>query len=209
MRPLAIIESDGALSAELRAAVEAAGFRAECFSTATNALTHLRTRSFALVILGLDLRDTDPYAVCEEVSRTLPIITVADRCAADMCVRALEHGADDCVLRETSGRELVARIRSVLRRSDASEDDALDELTISIAEMRVRVGGTTHDLTRGEAAVLATLIQHAPAPVTAVRMSELLNAKRGTIESRIKSLRKKLGPGKLISRGSLGYQLDV
>jgi DNA-binding response OmpR family regulator len=97
----------------------------------------------------------------------------------------------------------------VLRRSDASEDDALDELTISIAEMRVRVGGTTHDLTRGEAAVLATLIQHAPAPVTAVRMSELLNAKRGTIESRIKSLRKKLGPGKLISRGSLGYQLDV
>jgi DNA-binding response OmpR family regulator len=69
---LAIIESDGALSAELRAAVEAAGFRAECFSTATNALTHLRTRAFALVILGLDLRDTDPYAVCEEVQ---PIAT--------------------------------------------------------------------------------------------------------------------------------------
>ena len=209
MRPLAIIESDVALSAKLREAVEAAGFRAECFSTATNALTHLRTRSYALAILGLDLRDTDPYAVCEQVSRHVPIITVANECGEEACVRALEHGADDCVLRKTSGRELVARIRNVLRRSDATEGDQLDALSVSISEMRVRVGGATHDLTRGEAEVLATLIQHAPAPVTAVRMSQILNAKRGTIESRIKSLRKKLGPGRLVSRGSLGYQLSV
>jgi len=100
-------------------------------------------------------------------------------------------------------------IRNVLRRSDATEGDQLDALSVSISEMRVRVGGATHDLTRGEAEVLATLIHHAPAPVTAVRLSQILNAKRGTIESRIKSLRKKLGPGRLVSRGSLGYQLSV
>lgn len=207
MRPLAIIESNVALSAELRTTVEAAGFRAECFSSGAAALTHLRTRAFALAILGLDLRDTDPFAVCSEASRHLPVITVAAECGEDTCVRALECGADDCVLRGTSGRELVARIRGVLRRSDIPDEAAFHSLSVSISEMRIRAAGATHNLTRGETEVLAMLLTHAPAPVPAARMAELLDARRGTIESRIKSLRKKLGPGKLVSRGSLGYQL--
>ncbi|MGZ5431713.1 MAG: response regulator transcription factor [Thermoanaerobaculia bacterium] len=205
MRPLAIIEPDTAFSASLRATLEAAGFRAECFTTATNALAALRGQAFALAILGLDLRDTDPYAVCREVSAHLPIITVADECGGESCVRALECGADDCIVRTTSGRELVARVHSVLRRTPHSED--YDSLETSLSEMRIRAGNTTHDLTRGETEVLAILLQHAPAPVTVTRMSEVLHAKRGTVESRIKSLRKKLGKGRLVSRGSLGYQL--
>jgi DNA-binding response OmpR family regulator len=205
VRPLAIIEPDTTFSAALRATLEAAGFRAECFTSGTSALATLRTRGFALAILGLDLRDTDPYAVCREVSHHLPIITVADDCETDTCVRALECGADDCVTHSTSGRELVARVRNVLRRTPHSDD--YDSLETSLAEMRVRAGSTTHDLTRGETEVLAVLLQHAPAPVTVSRMCELLPVKRGTIESRIKSLRKKLGKGRLVSRGSLGYQL--
>lgn len=205
MRPLAIIEPDAAYAASLRATLEAAGFRAECFATATNALPELRTRSFALAILGLDLRDTDPYAVCREVSPNLLIITVAHDCAADACVRSLECGADDCVVRATTGRELVARVHNVLRRMPHREDH--ESLELSLSEMRVRAGDTTHDLTRGETEVLAMLVQHAPAPVTVARMCELLGAKRGTIESRIKSLRRKVGKGRLVSRGSLGYQL--
>ena len=63
-------------SASLRATLEAAGFRAECFTSGTNALTELRTRAFAMAILGLDLRDTDPYAICREMSHHVPIITV-------------------------------------------------------------------------------------------------------------------------------------
>jgi two-component system copper resistance phosphate regulon response regulator CusR len=205
VRPFAIIEPDTTFSASLRATLESAGFRAECFNSGTNALVALRTRAFALAILGLDLRDTDPYAVCREVSQHLPIITVAHDCAADMCVRALECGADDCVIRATSGRELVARVRNVLRRTPHHDD--YDAFETSLAEMRVRAGNTTHDLTRGETEVLGVLLQHAPAPITVSRMCELLPVKRGTIESRIKSLRKKLGKGRLVSRGSLGYQL--
>lgn len=202
---MAIIEPDAAFSASLRATLEAAGFRAECFSTATNALAGLRGHAFALAILGLDLGDTDPYAVCREVSAHLPIITVAHECAEESCVRALECGADDCVVRTTSGRELVARVHNVLRRTPHSEE--LDSLEASLSEMRIRAGDATHDLTRGETEVLAILLQHSPAPVTVPRISELLGAKRGTVESRIKGLRKKLGKGRLVSRGSLGYQL--
>ena len=205
VRPLAIIEPDAAYSASLRATLEAAGFRAECFSTATNALSELRTRTFALAILDLDVRDTDPYAVCREVSPHLPIITVAHECPTDSCIRALECGADDCVMRSTAGRELVARVHNVLRRMPHREEH--DTLETSLSEMRVRAGSVTHALTRGETEVLAILVQHAPAPVTVARMCELLPVKRGTIESRIKSLRRKLGKARLVSRGSLGYQL--
>lgn len=205
VRPLAIIEPDAGYAASLRATLEAAGFRAECFTSASSAMSELRTRAFALAILGLDVRDTDPYAVCREVSPHLPIITVARECTSDCCIRALECGADDCVMRTTAGRELVARVHNVLRRTPHRED--YDSLETSLSEMRVRAGDATHDLTRGETEVLAILVQHAPAPVSITRMCELLPVKRGTIESRIKSLRRKLGRERLVSRGSLGYQL--
>ncbi len=205
MRPLAIIEPDVVYAASLRATLEAAGFRAECFTTASTAMSELRTRAFALAILGLDLRDTDPYAVCREVSPHLPLITVATECAEDSCVRALESGADDCVPRATTGRELVARVHNVLRRTPHRDD--YDSLETSLSEMRVHAGNATYDLTRGETEVLAILVQQAPAPVSITRMCELLPVKRGTIESRIKSLRRKLGKARLVSRGSLGYQL--
>ena len=198
---------DPARGPELRTAIEAAGFHAECFSTASAALTQLRTRAFALAILDLALRDTDPFAVCREISRTLPIITITPDAGEEACVRALECGADDCVPRTTSGRELIARIRNVLRRSTTDDEKEYDSLSVSISEMRIRTATETHDLTRGETELLAVLIQHAPAPLPVRRIAELLSARRGTIESRIKSLRRKLGGGRLVSRGGLGYQL--
>ena len=91
--------------------------------------------------------------------------------------------------------------------STSQDESAYDSLSVSISEMRIRTGTETHDLTRGETELLAVLIQHAPAPLPVRRIAELLDARRGTIESRIKSLRRKLGGGRLVSRGGLGYQL--
>jgi len=207
MRPLAIIESDVALSTELRSTLETAGFRTECFYSGSAALPHLRAQAFALAILDLDLSDTDAFVVCAEASRHIPVITMTSACVEDLCVRALECGADDCIARRTPGRELVARIRSVLRRSETLDEGTLHSLAVSISEMRIRAKDATHNLTRGETEILSMLVSHAPTPVPALRMAQLLGARRGTIESRIKSLRKKLGAGRLVSRGSLGYQL--
>lgn len=207
MQSVAIIEPDPKRRSALEAALEAAGFRAECFSTATAAVPRLHTGSFALAIIGLDLTDTDPYAVCHEVSRHLPIITLAGECSPETCVRALENGADDCVAHGTSGRELVARIRSVLRRNQTRPASSAPQLSVSLSEMRVRVGRTTHNLTLGETRLLAVLLERAPAPTPITRLTQLLDARRGTVEARIKSLRRKIGPARLVSRGSLGYEL--
>lgn len=170
--------------AELRIAIEASGLHAECLGDPSALSAH----PFALVIAE------------HRFDTLLPLIVFGE---GSDCIRALESGADDCVPRSISPRELVARIHSVLRRTPAPQP-ALD---ISLSEMRVRTGTATHNLTRGEAEVLSLLLDHAPSPVPTRRIAELLAARRGTIESRIKGLRRKLGPERLVSRGSLGYQL--
>src|SRR5688572_29411207 len=209
MRPLAIIEQDSATSETLRRNIEAAGFRADCFSDGASALNSIRRRPFSLAILDLDLRDDDPFAVCREMSRLVPVITLTAECDEDLCVRAFEAGADDCVTHRLTARELIARVRNILRRASTSADPTceLEALSISLPEMRVRSGGKVHELSRGEAEVHALLLEHSPAPLTPADMAKLLPAKRATIESRIKSLRKKLGPGRLVSRGRFGYEL--
>lgn len=208
MRPLAIIEQNSATSESLRRSIEAAGFRADCFSDGAAALSSIRGRPFSLAILDLDLRNDDAFAVCREMSRLLPVITIAAEADEDVRVRAFEAGADDCVTHALNARELVARVRNILRRTSSSDATGeLEDLSISLPEMRVRTGGVVHDLSRGEAEVLALLLEHSPAPLTPVDIARRLAARRATIESRIKSLRRKLGSGRLVSRGRFGYEL--
>lgn len=216
MRPLAIIDPTASIT--LRRDIEAAGFRADCFGDAPSALAALRRRTYALALLDLDLdvdlqgdlHGGDPFRVCREMSSIVPVIAMTADSREDICVQAFEAGADDCVVRTLTGRELVARVRNVLRRSAAENDTPtcdLDTLSISLPEMRVRTGDVVHELSRGEAEVLTLLLERSPAPITTVEMAKILPAKRGTIESRIKSLRKKLGPDRLVTRGRFGYEL--
>ena len=210
MTLVAIIEHDPAFAAELRTAVESAGFHTDWFRDAASALDDVRRQAFSLAIVDLDFSDADPIAICREASRVIPVIAVTAERREEVCLRALDAGADDCVARPFSARELGARIRNVLRRAGAIPSGA-DELSLAISAMRVRAGGETRALSRGEAEILAILAASRGHPLTAVELLERLpthsQVKRGTVESRIKSLRRKLGPGKLITRGRLGYEL--
>ena len=208
MRPLAILENDATLGAEVRSAMEQAGLHAEVFNSTVVALPLLRARAFSLVILDLGMTDADPFAVCEEASTLAPVIALTTAKGQSLCVQAFQSGADDCICRPVVDRELVARVRNVLRRARES-GAGYDRIATVVSEMRVRVEQEVRDLTAGETAVLAALLDRAPAPMTALEIAYTIGAKRGTVESRIKSLRKKLGPERLVSRGRLGYQLSV
>ena len=210
MRPFAIIEPNAAARLELRNAVEDAGFRTHCFSDGAAALTMLAHDTFSLAIFGLDAADGDPFEICRSISRIVPLITVSSKCDAETCARALESGADDCVQSHLQPRELVARVRNVLRRAngeDAPGDTDLHPLSISLSEMRVRNGDAVHELSRGEADVLALFVEHAPRPLSATQIAEVLGANRSTVQSRIKSLRRKIGASRLATRAGFGYYL--
>lgn len=208
IRPLALIEPDPIYSASIRRTFEEAGFHVDCFAEPGAAFDSLRTRAFGLAIVELDREAFDPFAITNEVSQLMPVLTITSNPSEEQCIKALRSGADDCICRPFRDRELIARTRNILRRVGASLDEpAPSDLSISIAEMRVSVDGTTHDLTRGEADVLAALLAHAPTPLNATRLAELLSAERGTVESRIRSLRQKLGAHHLVTRGRLGYEL--
>ncbi len=206
MRPLAIIERDATRAARLRAAIEEAGFRAELFDAARSALPLLHDRAFALAILDLGIEDADPFEVCRDASGVVPLIALASNRAEETCIRAIESGADDCICRPVPDREPIARVRNVLRRTEETGAEH-DHLAAMVSEMRVRVGDDVRNLTSGEAAVLAVLLDHAPSPLTTSEIAVAIGAKRGTVESRIKSLRRKLGGGRLVSRGRLGYEI--
>jgi DNA-binding response OmpR family regulator len=210
MTLVAIIEHDPAFAAELRSAVESAGFHSDWFRDAQPALDDVRRRAFGLAIVDLDLDDFDPFAICSEASRVIPVIAVTATRKEDVCLRALDAGADDCLARPFGARELGARMRNVLRRAGSIAKPS-DELALAISAMRVRAEGETRALSRGEAEILAILAASRGHPLTVLELLDRLpshsQVKRGTVESRIKSLRRKLGTGKLITRGRLGYEL--
>lgn len=206
MRPVAIIGTDTATGGAIIAAFEAAGFRTATYPTATSALPALRMQTFSLALLRLDVDDTDPFAFCGELSRIVPVITILRGHDVALCVRALECGADDCIAGTIGGRELIARAHSVLRRA-ARHAENTDDLSVAVREMRVRSGDAIHELSRGEAEILALLLEHAPAPLTALEIAKHLDAKRGTIDSRMKNLRRKLG-ARLVARGHYGYCVE-
>lgn len=216
MFTLALIESDATHRRALRSLLEAEEFRVHTYETAGMALNAVRAASFDVCVLDLDLPDADGIAVCGTIRREkprMPVIASTERYEEFRCVEALLAGADDVVPKPVSGRELLARIRAVLRRSGKQRSGPTyqdDQLTVLIDEMRVVVRDRPVPLSLGETRVLALLIRESPAPVSVTRIHRELatgdaEIKRGTIEARIKSLRRKLGKDRIETRAQFGY----
>jgi len=116
-----------------------------------------------LVVLDVMLPGTSGLDVLRELGNRVPVILLTARTDETDRVLGLELGADDYVVKPFSPRELVARVRSVLRRSGAPTGTAVltfDELSIDLAAREVRVGGEVVALTAKEFDMLAHLASH-------------------------------------------------
>jgi two-component system catabolic regulation response regulator CreB len=224
-----IIEDDTALAETIRYLLSADGFRPEGCVTGDDAWTLLSQCPVDLILLDIGLPDTHGFDLFHRLRAITPapVIFLTARSLEVDRVAGLELGADDYVTKPFSPRELLARIRTVLRRarrgpSNEREPPGLDDsplpFTLDEEKRRIRYYGQTLDLTRYEYGILRLFLRR---PGRIYSREELLaqvweqpeESYDRTVDSHIRSLRAKLDavrPGQPIIRThrGLGYALD-
>jgi DNA-binding response OmpR family regulator len=183
-----VAEDDVDLQGFLRDTLEAEGMEVQAASDGAGTLLAVGSEPPDIVLLDLDLPDLDGLDVLTAVRKRgdLPIIVLTGRRLEQDRVLGLERGADDYVVKPFSARELVARIRTVLRRADhgGPETDAgdvlsFDGLVIDQTAREVTVDGKPVELTKREFDLLAFLAAH---PRRVFSRQELLSQVWGSSE---------------------------
>jgi two-component system alkaline phosphatase synthesis response regulator PhoP len=200
-----IVEDELDLVHVLRDYLEQAGFQVEAVSNGTAALSIIQHRDPDLVLLDLNLPGMDGLDVARELRRfsQVPVIMITARVDETDKLIGLELGADDYITKPFSPREVVARVRAVLRRSQLAptrqETIRTGRIVIDRARHRVEVAGERIDLTPTEFELLAVM---ASQPGRAFTRMQLLEATQGeayegyerTIDAHIKNIRAKIEP---------------
>jgi DNA-binding response OmpR family regulator len=173
-RVILVVDDEPRMVHFIRLNLEHDGFQVTEATSGTAALAQLRNRMPDLVLLDVMLPDFDGFEVLRmirEISR-VPVIMVTAKGEEDDRVRGLERGADDYIAKPFSPREMVSRIRAVLRRTEMpvlSTHGALsidDRLQLDFDRREVRVDGQLINLRPTEFRLLYHLVQNAGLVVT-------------------------------------------
>jgi DNA-binding response OmpR family regulator len=216
-----VVEDESAIAEVAEMYLEQGGFRVRIAPTGAEAIKQVDDPSIDIVLLDLMLPDADGVDLFRQIRsrRPLPVIMVTARDAEADRVLGLELGADDYVTKPFSPRELVARVRAVLRRGAAAEDGAsavdAGAVHVDLVAREVTVGGQQIALTRREFDLLAHVLRH---PGRVFTRSQLLEAvwdypsdiDTRTVDVHVAQLRRKIGgacPLKTV-RG-VGYKAEV
>ncbi len=219
MTRILLVEDEGAIAQTIEFALRAEGFETAHALNGRDALRIVADDAFDLVLLDVGLPDIDGYALLRELrrSRDLPAIFLTARHAEAERVLGLELGADDYVAKPFSPRELVARVRAVLRRGRAQQ--SLAGLEHDAEGRRVFFRGRQLDLTRYEYGLLAALLQRPGAILTRAQLMDRVwsddrDSSDRTVDTHVKTLRAKLrdidaGADPIRTQRGLGYSLQV
>ncbi|MDY0743668.1 two-component system response regulator CreB [Paucibacter sp. R3-3] len=225
MAELLLLEDDPAIAQTLRFALEREGFALRHCAWLHEARAALAERLPALLILDVGLPDGNGLDLCREIRASgsaalqqLPLIVLSARSEEFDRVLGLELGADDYLAKPFSPRELVARVRALLRRAPAAPQPAASPFVIEAEGSRIRFHGQLLDLTRRELGLLKRLLA---APERIHSREVLLDAVWGseadsidrTVDTHIKTLRAKLRAVRpetelIRTHRGLGYSLE-
>jgi DNA-binding response OmpR family regulator len=219
-----VVEDELQIARIVRDYLEHEGFQVEHAADGDAALAAVRRINPDLIVLDLRLPKRDGLDVAREVRRfsEVPIVMVTARGEEADRVAGLELGADDYIVKPFSPRELVARIRAVLRRSDAHrsalELRTVGDLHVDVDKMRTTVGERPVDLTPTEFQLLTAMMRQ---PGRVFTRAQLLDAVHGVafesyeraIDAHVKNIRKKLEaepaqPRYIQTVHGVGYRLN-
>ena len=200
-----VVDDEREIVKLVRAYLEQAGFRVVTASDGQEGLTVFRHEKPDLVVLDLSLPRIDGLDVCRTIRResNTPVIMLTARVEEQDRLIGLELGADDYIVKPFSPREVVARVRAVLRRVSPApstpETITVADVALDLMRHTATVAGQPIDLTPTEFALLRAMVDQ---PGRAFSRMELLDAVQGeayegyerTIDTHIKNLRAKIEP---------------
>jgi len=194
-----IVEDEPKLAAGLADYLRAAGYDTRWVSNGNDAVPELRATKADLVLLDLMLPGKDGLAICREIRQfsEVPIVMVTARVEEIDRLLGLELGADDYVCKPFSPREMVARVKAVLRRTMAGAGRPSHELEVDADAMAASLAGKRLDLTPVEFRLLRDLAEK---PGRVRSRNQLLDVAYvdgrvvldRTVDTHIKNLRRKL-----------------
>ena len=197
---IAIVEDESKLADVLARYLQQAGFDTERYEDGQHALDTLQHSSPELVLLDLMLPGLDGMSVCRELRKLsdVPIIMTTARVEEIDRLLGLEIGADDYICKPYSPREVVARVKTVLRRANHKDDKPIEQaLLLSPEKASVSINGQGVSLTKIELSLLQALTER-PGHILAREqlMKRIYPDHRvvsdRTIDSHVKKLRAKL-----------------
>lgn len=225
---IVVVEDESSIADTIVYALSTEGFQSNSFSTAQEALSFLENHPCDLVVLDVGLPDLSGFELCRRIRglpnpkvSKVPILFLTARSEEVDRVLGFEIGGDDYVTKPFSPRELVARIRSILRRVNEkkSEPKFAPSQRFQIDEERMKIffRGTALDLSRYEYRLFCVLIKR---PGRVYSREELMNraweepemSLERTVDSHIKMIRAKLraldeSDDSIVTHRGLGYSL--
>src|SRR6266542_7064003 len=207
-KKIVVIDDDPSVQEVVRGYLERDGYLVFVAGTAGAGLDLAERIKPGLIVLDLMLPDRSGEDICGEIRERsdVPILMLTAKASEDERVGGLALGADDYLVKPFSPRELVARVRAILRRTQGGEQPLVETLSfdggaleIDTVSHEVRRGGELVELTPNEYKLLVTLARY---PGRVYSRFELINHVQGyefegyerTIDAHVKNLRKKIEP---------------
>jgi two-component system, OmpR family, response regulator BaeR len=223
-REILVVEDEIKILGILEDYLARAGYKVTCLDRGEGVVAHVKQSPPSLILLDIMLPGMDGTEVCREIRKfsEVPIIMITARVEEIDRLLGLEFGADDYICKPFSPREVVARVKAVLRRTSsppqAGKPLVAGDVTLNPETHQVMVAGHELKLTPCEHNLLKTLLSH---PDRIFSRTELISIVQGydfegydrTIDSHVKNLRKKMArhlPGREIISTiyGMGYRLN-
>ena len=216
-RNILVVEDEEKIALLLKDYLENSGFSVSWLNNGSLVIPRIKKQPPDLILLDVMLPGMDGMEVCKELRKysMVPVIMITARAEEIDRLLGLELGADDYICKPFSPREVVARVKTVLRRAHpeaATPQFILGEIAVDVDSREVIVAGKELKLTPSEFGLLKEMMSQ---PGRVFTRNELLNKVQGydfegydrTIDTHIKNLRKKLGkmlPGEDIIQSIYG-----
>ena len=210
-----LVEDDGMIAQGLQTALRQAGFAVDWMRDGGSAAAALKTSAFDVMLLDLGLPHRDGIDVLRELRRRgdkTPVIILTARDEIQHRIAGLDAGADDYVVKPFDLDEVMARMRSVLRRATGRGDSTIQhgDLRLDLAARTIERNGAPVSLSAHEYAVLEALLQRPGAVLSRSQLEDRLygwdeQIGSNAVEVYIHGLRRKLGSDVIRTLRGVGY----